>query len=109
MKNTPNAQPLTSKEYFALMRLLQTLENLGNTPGSEEHDWQTIYDKLNHAGATAGEHPKREWIVKSPNGFLKSVSPSPIDFTDDPTKAMRFSLETVKNCFEQWVWEKVNP
>jgi len=49
MKNQTNTEPLKSSEYFALMRLLQTLENLGEIPGADSTDWQTIYDKLNNA------------------------------------------------------------
>ena len=47
MKNQPNNDPITSAEYFMLMRLLQTLEDQGGIPGSEQANWQTIYDKLN--------------------------------------------------------------
>ena len=57
MKNQPDETPITSKEYFALMRLLQTLEdekhpvlfggpNVAYSDGVKI-DWQTIYDKLN--------------------------------------------------------------
>ena len=48
MTNTPNEEPIKAKEYFAIMRLLQTLENKGYIPGEDEHVWQSIYDKLNH-------------------------------------------------------------
>ncbi len=44
MKNETNNDPITSAEYFLLMRLLQTLENDDNLP--PDQDWQTIYAKL---------------------------------------------------------------
>lgn len=44
MKNETNNEPITSAEYFLLMRLLQTLENEDNLP--PDQDWQTIYAKL---------------------------------------------------------------
>lgn len=46
MKNAQNHEPITSNEFFLLMRLLQHLEDQGEIPGSTEADWQTIYEKL---------------------------------------------------------------
>ncbi len=48
MLNNQNDSPITSKEYFLLMRLLQHLENEGTLPIEESADWQEIYNKLNY-------------------------------------------------------------
>jgi hypothetical protein len=44
MKNELNEAPITSAEFFLLMRLLQTLEDSDTLP--QDQDWQTIYAKL---------------------------------------------------------------
>jgi hypothetical protein len=47
MTNESNSEPLTSAEWFLLIRLLQHLENEGTLPEEAGCDWQVIYAKLN--------------------------------------------------------------
>lgn len=46
-----NMQPITSAQYFLLMRLLQQMEKECRLPVDEVglDEWQMIYSKLNHA------------------------------------------------------------
>jgi hypothetical protein len=65
MRNQQNKEPITSAEYFSLMRLLQHLENEGEIPGASETDWQTIYEKLNYQCCETRKNPelaKPAWV-----------------------------------------------
>ena len=93
MKNHPNPDPITRKEYFALMRLLQTLEDEGGIPGSHEFDWQVIYNKLNHQCLNANQRNPVDDLMILSKTLKEDSDASYVAMCDDGQKTEALGWE----------------
>ena len=75
MENLPIATPITSQEFFLLMRLLQTVEGQRRLPdiAREPTTWQNIYGKLVHQCAQARASQRDRLSPETTKHYLVTV------------------------------------